>query len=158
MEARADAAADRHSPAIEGVYKKLPSMHLLNNEDFGKLVMRLSVGILMLPHGIAKIGNSGSLDFITGLLANIGLPGFIAYGVFVGEIIAPLLLIAGVYCRIGALLIVGNMLFVIGLAHMGDLFDLTKHGGWALELQGFYLFGAVVIAFLGSGRYAIKRD
>jgi hypothetical protein len=29
---------------------------------------------------------------------------------------------------------------------------------WALELQGFYLFGAVAIAFLGSDRYAIKRD
>ncbi len=158
MDHRANVATDRYSPAFEGLYKKLPGMHLLNNEDLGKLVMRLSVGILMLLHGLSKIGNTGSLDFIAGSLTNNGLPGFIAYGVFVGEIIAPLLLIVGVYCRIGALLIVGNMLFAIGLAHMDDLFSLTKNGGWALELQGFYLFGAVAIAFLGSGRYSIKRD
>ena len=133
-------------------------MDLLKNDDLGKLILRLTVGILILLHGIAKIGNPGSLDFIAGQLANNGLPGFIAYGVFVGEVAAPLLLIGGAYCRIAALVIVGNMLFSIGLVHMGELFTLSKNGGWALELQGFYLFGAVAIAFLGSGRYAIKRD
>jgi len=133
-------------------------MDLLKNDDLGKLILRLTVGILILLHGIDKIGNTGSLDFIAGQLANSGLPGFIAYGVFVGEVAAPLLLIGGAYCRIAALVIVGNMLFSIGLVHMGELFTLSKNGGWALELQGFYLFGAVAIAFLGSGRYAIKRD
>lgn len=133
-------------------------MHLLKNDDLGKLILRLTVGILILLHGIAKIGSSGSLDFIAGQLANNGLPGFIAYGVFVGEVIAPLLLIGGVYCRIAALMIVVNMLFAIGLVHTGELFTLTKNGGWALELQGSFLFGAVAIAFLGSGHYAIKRD
>lgn len=133
-------------------------MHLLKNDDLGKLIMRLTVGILILFHGVAKIGNSGSLDFIAGQLANNGLPGFIAYGVFVGEVVAPLLLIGGAYCRIAALVIVCNMLFAIGLVHTEELFMLTKNGGWALELQGSFLFGAVAIALLGSGRYAIKRD
>jgi len=133
-------------------------MYLLKNDDLGKLIMRLTVGILILLHGIAKIGNSGSLDFIAGQLTNNGLPGYIAYGVFVGEVVAPLLLIGGVYCRFAALLIICNMLFAIGLVHTEELFMLTKNGGWALELQGNFLFGAVAIALLGSGRYAIKRD
>ncbi|WP_432473452.1 DoxX family protein [Amphritea sp. HPY] len=133
-------------------------MYLLKNDDLGKLIMRLTVGILILLHGVAKIDNPGSLDFIAGQLANNGLPGFIAYGVFVGEVVAPLLLIGGVYCRFAALVIVCNMLFAIGLVHTEELFMLTKNGGWALELQGSFLFGAVAIALLGSGRYAIKSD
>jgi putative oxidoreductase len=76
----------------------------------------------------------------------------------VGEIVAPLLLIAGVLSRVSGLIIVINMLFAIGLAHMGDLLSLTDHGGYRLELQMFFLFGALAIAFLGSGRYAFRPD
>ena len=159
MNDRESAETDRYSPAFEGIYKKLPGIHLLYNEDIGKLVMRLLVGILLLFHGVAKINNTGeSLDFIVNAFINLGLPGFLGYGVFIGQIFGPVLLIAGVYCRIGALLVVGAMLVAIGLVHMGELFLLNALGGWALELQGFYLFGAVAIAFLGSGRYAIKPD
>ena len=131
---------------------------MLKNDDMGKLILRLTMGVLMLLHGIAKISSPASLEYIAGQLANIGLPGFIAYAVFLGELVAPLLLIGGVYCRVAALLIVGNMLFAIGLVHSGELFSLAKNGGWALELQGFYLFGAVSIIFLGSGRYALRPE
>lgn len=127
-------------------------------EAMGKLVLRLTVAILMLFHGVAKILHPASLEFIGNSLSNIGLPAALAYGVYVGEIIAPLMVLSGFRCRIGALIIVVNMIFAIVLVHSGDLFSLTKHGGWTLELQGFYLFGALAIALLGSGRYAIKPD
>ena len=68
------------------------------------------------------------------------------------------MIIAGVYSRYGAMIVVINMLFAVFLMHSGDLFGLTEHGGWRLELQGFYLFGALAIMFLGSGRQAIKPD
>jgi len=156
---RENAGTDTYTPAIDGIYNKLPGMHLLYNEDVGKLVMRLLVGILMLFHGVGKINNAGgSLDFIVNAFINIGLPGFIGYTVFIGQIFGPLLLIVGVYCRIGALLIVGAMVVAIGLVHVDDIFRITELGGWALELQAFYLFGGAVIAFFGSGRYAIKPD
>jgi putative oxidoreductase len=82
----------------------------------------------------------------------------LAYGVYVGEILAPIMLIAGIYSRLGAVLVMANMLVAIGLVHMHDLFALTEHGGWRLELQGFYLFGALALVFLGSGRYALRAD
>ncbi len=71
-----------------------------------------------------------------------GLPAFIAYAVYIGELIAPLMVIAGVYCRYGAIMIVINMLFAFGLFHMSQFFSLGHSGGWQLELQGFYLFSA----------------
>jgi putative oxidoreductase len=133
-------------------------MKLFKNDDLGKLILRLVVGVLMLFHGVAKLLNPGSLKYIGSQLAGIGLPQFIAYGVFLGEVVAPLMLILGVYTRIGGLLMAGNMVFAIVLVHTGELFMLTQHGGWALELQGLYLFGALAILFLGSGSMALKRD
>ena len=130
----------------------------LRNDAAGKLVLRCTVGVLLLFHGIAKLMHPGSLDFISGLLAFHGLPEFIAWGVFVGELLAPLLLIFGVYSRVGGLIIFVNMLFVFGLAHTGDLLTLTEHGGWRLELQAFYLFGGLAVLLLGSGKMAIKPD
>lgn len=127
-------------------------------DNVGRLVLRLNVGGLALLHGVAKLGNGDTLHWIGKQLHGLGLPELLAYGVYVGEIVAPLMIIAGVYCRIGGLLLAVNMLFAVCLAHSGNLFDLNKTGGWELELQGFYLFGAAVVALLGSGRFAIKPD
>jgi uncharacterized membrane protein YphA (DoxX/SURF4 family) len=87
-----------------------------------------------------------------------GLPGFIASGVLVGEVVAPLLLITGVYARIGGLLIVINMLFAVGLMHMDGLFAISEHGGYQLELQAFFLFGGLAVLLLGSGKFALRPD
>ena len=125
------------------------------NDDAGKLVLRLTLGLLMLLHGIAKIG--GGIGGIEGMLVANGLPAFVAYGVYVGEIAAPLMLIFGFHARTGAVLIVVNMLFAIGLAHLGEVVRLGSTGGWALELQAFFLFTAVAVALLGPGRFAINR-
>ncbi len=125
------------------------------HDDIGKLVLRLTLGILMLLHGIAKLryGVSG----IEGMVTSHGLPGFLAYGVFVGEVIAPLMVIAGWHARTGGLIMAFNMVVAIALAHSSQLFELGKQGGWALELQGFYLFTALVVALIGPGRFALNR-
>lgn len=127
---------------------------MLENADLGKLFIRLTLGGLMLFHGIAKLLNG--IGFIEGELASHGLPTFIAYGVFIGELIAPLMVILGYHTRIGALLIVFNMLVAIVLVHSHQLLSLGRSGGWALELQGFFLFTAVALIFLGPGRYKLK--
>ena len=123
--------------------------------DLGKLILRLTLGVLILLHGIAKIG--GGIAGIEKMLEGSGLPGFLALGVYVGEILAPILVIVGFYARLGAVVIVVNMLFAVLLAHRADLFLLTKSGGWALELQAFFLCTAVAVALIGPGRYGINH-
>ncbi len=125
-------------------------------DDLGKLILRLTLGILILLHGIAKLryGVSG----IEGMVQGHGLPGFLAYGVFVGEFIAPLLVIFGFYARIGGLIMAFNMVVAVALAHGSQLFDISKSGGWELELQGFFLFTALVVALIGPGRFGINRQ
>ena len=124
------------------------------NESTGKLILRLTLGVLILLHGVAKLmgGVSGMTDMVTGA----GLPAFFVYGVYIGEVVAPILVLIGWYSRIGAALIAVNMLFAIGLAHRAELFTLGQSGGWALELQGMFLFTAVAIALIGPGRFSIN--
>ena len=125
-------------------------------DDTGKLILRLTLGILMLMHGIAKLryGVSG----IESMLTSHGLPGFLVYGVFVGEVIAPLMVILGLYARIGALLITFNMVVAISLAHTPQLLDIAQSGGWALELQGLFLFTAIAVTLIGPGKFGINRQ
>lgn len=122
-------------------------------DDAGKLVLRLTVGILVLMHGIAKLLNG--IGPIEGMLVARGMPAFFAWGAYIGEVLAPLLLIIGIYTRAAAGIVVFNMIVAIALAHSAELFQLNKMGGWALELQGMFLFGALAIVLLGAGRYSV---
>jgi len=122
-------------------------------DDAAKLVLRLTVGILLLAHGLYKL--SHGVAGIIGLLASKGLPTFIAYGAYLGEVVGPVLLILGLFTRPAALLVVINMLAAIMLAHMHQLGSFTQMGGWSLELQGLFLFGALAIALQGAGRYSL---
>lgn len=122
-------------------------------DDAGKLLLRLTIGVLLLMHGLFKLANG--IDGITALVLAQGWPAWLAFGVFIGEIIAPSLLIIGVLTRAGALVIVFNMGLAVYLAHASQLLSLTKTGGWALELQGLFLLGALVVALLGAGRFSL---
>lgn len=122
--------------------------------DAGKLLLRLTVGILMLLHGIAKV--IGGPAFVVGLVEKMGMPGFFGYAVYLGEVIAPLLLILGLWTRIAALIVAGNMVVAIALVHLGELFSRNQGGGWALELQGMFLFTAIAVALIGPGRFSIN--
>jgi putative oxidoreductase len=135
-------ASDRRSAAATD--------YSTSSDDAGKLLLRVAVGLMMLLHGIAKMTNG--VDSIEGMLEGHGLPAAVAYGAYVGEVIAPLFVIVGLFTRPAALVMAVNMLFAIGLAHADEIFQLGKQGGWALELQGLFLFGSLAIALLGAGR------
>ena len=122
-------------------------------DDLGKLVLRLCLGVLLLLHGISKLRYG--VDWLAGPLGARGLPSFVSYGVYLGEVLAPILVILGLFSRLGALIIIANMLFVFGLVHMADLLTLSKTGGWTLELQGFFLFTGLAVLLLGAGRCSL---
>lgn len=121
-------------------------------DDLGKLVLRLTVGILLLFHGISKLVHGvGAID---GMVAAHGLPAFLGWAVYLGEVLAPVLMILGLYARLGGLLAVINMLVALFLVHHAQLFLQAGNGGLQLELQYFYLFGGLSVALLGAGRYS----
>lgn len=122
-------------------------------EDLGKLVLRVAIGLLLLFHGLNKLTHG--VGPIESMVAARGLPVFLAWAVYIGELIAPLCLVLGIYARMGGLLIMANMIVAIALAHMGHLSQFTSTGGWRLELQGLYLFGGLAVALLGAGSFSL---
>lgn len=127
-------------------------MNAATQHDIGKLVLRVTLGVLVLLHGIAKL--RGGMGSIVDMVEAQGLPSVLGYGVLVGEVLAPLMLIAGFHARIGAVLVAINMVVAIALVHMGELGTLNGQGGWALELQGMFLAAAIALALLGPGRFS----
>ncbi len=122
-------------------------------DDLAKLLLRLVLGVLILFHGWAKL--RGGVGGIEAMLAMRGLPGFLAWGVYLGEVLAPAMLILGVFTRLGAALIVVNMMFALLLAHTGHFAQFTSSGGWRLELQAMFLVAAIAVLMQGAGRYAL---
>ncbi|HUJ04344.1 MAG TPA: DoxX family protein [Rhizomicrobium sp.] len=125
----------------------------MNTDDIGKLVLRLTVGGLLLFHGVHKILTG--IQPIRDMLGAHGMPDFLAYGVYVGEVAAPLLIIFGLASRLGGVLVVINMIVAIFLAGMSSLVSLNAMGGYALELEMFFLLGGLSVALLGAGRFGL---
>ncbi|MBS0469702.1 MAG: DoxX family protein [Proteobacteria bacterium] len=123
-------------------------------EDLGKLVVRLSAGGLLLLHGVHKLLTG--IAPIKAMVVAAHMPDLIAYGVYLGEIVGPILVILGLFSRIGGILIVINMLAAVALAGLGRLMMLDAMGGYALELETFYLAGGLAVALLGAGRLGLN--
>ncbi|MDF3835965.1 DoxX family protein [Cupriavidus basilensis] len=123
------------------------------SQDLGKAVLRIVLGLLILLHGISKLINGPG--FVTQMVTQAGYPPALAYLVYIGEVVAPVLLILGIWARLGAVIVVVNMLVAISLVHTKQLGMLADTGGWALELQGMYLAGALAVALLGAGRLSV---
>lgn len=127
----------------------------MNGQDLGKLVLRVTVGALLLLHGFAKLRH-GVGGIGAGLTAH-GLPSALAYGVFLGEVVAPIFVLLGTYTRLAAAVVAINMVVAVALVHSGDVLHLGKSGGWAIELPALYALGALALALLGAGRYSLSR-
>ncbi len=127
-----------------------------SHEDFGKLLLRLTVGGLMLFHGLHKLFNG--VDGVQGLLAAHGLPGFIAYGALAGEVVAPILIILGILTRPAALGLAITMVVAWLLVGVDKTFLLDKTGAWAIESLVYFIVGSLAVACLGAGRYSLAKN
>lgn len=125
------------------------------NDDLGKLILRVMVAVLMLFHGVAKLQHG--ITGIEGMVAGTGLPTFVAYGVYVGEILAPIMLLIGYRVKLASILILLTMLFVLAVPYADKIFSLTKFGAWAIELHMFYILSSIAIFFFGAGKYSIDK-
>ena len=128
----------------------------LHHPDMAKLILRVGFGVLFLLHGIHKVEDGTA--FIQGLFVDLGLPAWFAYAVYLGEVVAPIMLIVGVFSRFAGLIIFGTGIVVMGLMHRDNFFALTDVGSWIAEDIAVYMIAALTVTFLGSGKYALMRD
>ena len=125
------------------------------NSDYAALVLRLSLGVMFVAHGLLKLLVFG-LAGTAGFFESIGFPGWTAYLVAPAEVLIGIALILGAYSRwvaLASLPILGGALWV----HAGNgwLFS-NANGGWEFPL--FLIASALVVALLGDGRIAAVRS
>lgn len=128
------------------------------SENNGLLLLRLTVGFTLLIGGLQKAFNLEQLSAYAAPLANLNLPPEAAYVVFLFELIAPLMLILGVFSRLAAAFIAVYMLIVIFGISYNFLLVLVPGRGHALEGEIMFLLGSLAICHLGSGDRALYKD
>ncbi len=124
------------------------------NQDLGKLILRLCVGGLMLFHGIHKILNG--VGGVEGLITNQGLPGFLAYGVYITEVLAPIMILIGYQVRIAAIIEALGMVVAIYSVQGFDIFALNDQGVWVIESQLLFMLPCIALALIGGGKYGVS--
>jgi len=121
--------------------------------DIATLILRSSLGFMFIAHGLLKVlvfTLPGTVQFFE----SVGFPGWMAYVVAYSEIGGGVLLVAGVYTRAVAFAFIPILLGSL-FVHIGNGWLFTNaNGGW--EYPAFLTIIAVVVALLGSGKYAVS--
>jgi putative oxidoreductase len=126
---------------------------VLIQPDIAKLLLRLTLGVLILFHGVHKL--IYGIDGVRALVSSAGLPSFLAYGVYAGELIAPIFIILGLYGRVASGILAFNMFAAIYLAY-GFSFATAKYGGVVWERPLLFFVMSILVILLGSGKYAVN--
>jgi len=126
---------------------------MLNANDIARVILRITLGVLILFHGVHKVIHG--IGGVKSMLVSSGFPELLAYGVYVGELIAPIFIILGLYARVAASVLGLNMLFALYLGYSFS-FSVTKYGGLALELPLLYFVMSILVVMLGSGKYGVN--
>lgn len=126
------------------------------NSDIGLLFSRIAIGFPMLVYGITKMING--ISSILDMLEERGIPSFIGYGVYLGEVLAPLMILIGIKIRFAAFVFVVNCLAALFLTQINYFFSLNTNGGWSVELLMMYALVAAGLIFTGAGKYAVDAD
>ena len=123
------------------------------NYEYAALVLRISLGVMFLAHGLLKL-TVFTLPGTVGFFDSVGFPGWLAYPVTFGEIAGGILLIAGVGTRVVSLALLPVLLGAITV-HFGNGWAYTNaNGGW--EYAAFLSAAAVTQALLGDGAFALR--
>lgn len=128
--------------------KKLLSTQYSNFAfNLATLVLRLGLGILMIPHGYDKLVHFAQYkkDFMNFL--GLGSTVTLALVVF-SEFFCSIFLVMGLFTRLVASVLLIELIVVVFEAHKGDVFDTGEHGM-------LFLTGIIAIILLGAGRASL---
>jgi putative oxidoreductase len=126
-----------------------------NQVDIATLVLRLSLGVMFIAHGMLKV-MVFTLPGTVGFFESVGFPGWMAYLVVVAEIGGGALLMLGIETRKVSIALIPVLLGAT-YVHLGNGWVFSnENGGW--EYPMFLTVATIVQALLGSGQYAVRAQ
>ena len=130
--------------------------------DLATLCLRLTVGLVFLPHGWSKVMGHGGPAAFAQDLPSYGIPMFLGYVAAYAELFGALLLLAGFLVRLDALLLAGVMAVAVFVVQLPDALNDVPPGSSRLfaairgvELPLAVLGGCLALLFLGAGRLSL---
>jgi len=123
-------------------------------QDLGLFLLRITLAATMLVYGISKM--ISGVSQIGNMLDSYGFPTFLSYGVYVGEIVAPLLIIIGFRTKLAGLVFAVNCLVAILMVQLPYFFSLNEYGGWSVGLIFIYFMFGLSLFFTGAGKFAVS--
>ena len=139
----------------------LLSSLVATGDSLAPLFLRLSLGIMILPHGLQKTlgwfggyGFNGTMGWLTGTL---GAPWILALLAILAESVGGLMLLAGIGTRLAALG-VGAVMVVAATTHWSNGFFMNWFGNQKGEGIEFHLLAvgiAVALLIMGGGRFSV---
>ena len=134
------------------------------DESWSGLILRLTLGLVMFPHGAQKMlgwfggfGFDGTMGFFT---QKMGLPWIIAFLVIIGEFFGSLGLLAGLLTRFTAASFIVIMLGAIVTTHWPIGFFMNWFGQQQGEGYEYHLLVIGISAALlaaGAGKWSLDR-
>ena len=122
--------------------------------DLGVTLLRLGLGVMWLAHALLKLfvyTLPGTAQFF----ASVGYPGFLAYPVFVIEVLGGLALVLGIYARQVSLALVPVMAAAAWVHVPNGWVFTSSGGGW--EYPVFLIVASLSLWLLGDGAAALRR-
>jgi putative oxidoreductase len=130
--------------------------------DVAPLILRLSVAIVLWPHGAQKalglFGGPGIAGTVAGLSGHLGLPAPLVYLIIAIEFLGPIALVLGVLTRLVALGIAIDMACAAVLVHVPNGFFMNFAGnqrGEGIEYFVYAVGASLALVIAGSGRIAL---
>jgi putative oxidoreductase len=134
----------------------------MRTTDIGLLILRLTVAIVLWPHGAQKalglFGGPGIAGTAAGLGGHFGLPAILVYLIIAVEFLGPIALVAGILTRLVALGIAIDMACAAVLVHLPNGFFMNFTGtqrGEGIEYFVYAVGISLALVIAGSGRIAL---
>jgi len=128
-------------------------MNTSNNGDYAALLLRVTVGVMLLVHGLTKIFVF-TIPGTIGFFARFGYPGWLADAVILGEVGGGLFLVLGVYTRWIALTNILVLLVTLPVHWPNGWMFANKGAGW--EYTAILVVVSLAVALLGNGAFAYR--
>lgn len=142
----------------------MKSLVFKTNNDWTGLILRLTTGIVLFPHGAQKMlglfggyGFLGTMGFFTD---TIHLPWTVGFLVIVIEFVGSLSLIVGFASRVWSISIIVLMLGIIFTSHLNNGFFMNWFGNQAGEGYEYHLLliGLSLATLIqGSGKLSVDE-
>lgn len=129
---------------------------MTTKQHIGILIVRVSIAFTMLIYGISKL--RFGIDYISDKIAQYGLPSFLGYGVYVGEIIAPVLIIIGYRTKLAGLIFATNCFVATLMVQLPNLLKLNDFGGWKMGSLFIYTLFGIALFFTGGGKHSVSTN